>query len=127
MNFIFKIVRAVLAPIILMFERLSAPRLPQRTTERQRKLDVATARMKIYEFKACPFCVKVRQHLRRRGLNIERRDVMQNAAWEQELVTQGGELQVPCLRIEGDDGKIQWLYESSEIIAYLDKRFAADY
>jgi glutathione S-transferase len=39
------------------------------------------------------------------------------------LVNQGGKLQVPCLRIE-KDGKVEWLYESSSIINYLNDEFA---
>ncbi|HAI96784.1 MAG TPA: glutaredoxin, partial [Methylococcaceae bacterium] len=35
----------------------------------------------------------------------------------------GGKLKVPCLRIE-EDGKVSWMYESSDIINYLEDRFA---
>lgn len=31
----------------------------------------------------------------------------------------GGKTQVPCLRIESDDGKVEWMYESDDIIRYL--------
>jgi glutathione S-transferase len=30
---------------------------------------------------------------------------------------------VPCLRIEKPDNSVQWLYESSAIIAYLKHQF----
>jgi glutathione S-transferase len=30
---------------------------------------------------------------------------------------------VPCLLIE-EDGEARWMYESNDIIAYLEKRFA---
>jgi glutathione S-transferase len=36
-----------------------------------------------------------------------------------ELIAGGGKGQVPCLRIETDDGNVRWLYESADIIAYL--------
>jgi glutathione S-transferase len=35
------------------------------------------------------------------------------------LIEQGGHSQVPCLRIETTDGSVQWMYESDDIIAYL--------
>ena len=39
------------------------------------------------------------------------------------LVSEGGEYKVPCLAIT-EDGRTRWLYESSDIIAYLEQRFA---
>jgi glutathione S-transferase len=30
---------------------------------------------------------------------------------------------VPCLRIEKEDGSSEWMYESKDIIAYLDERY----
>lgn len=38
-----------------------------------------------------------------------------------ELVEQGGKRTVPCLRIDNNDGSSQWMYESKDIVAYLDK------
>lgn len=39
------------------------------------------------------------------GLNIELRDAKNDPRWEQELIEQGGKRQVPCLRINNEDGK----------------------
>ena len=39
----------------------------------------------------------------------------------QTLVNEGGRHKVPCLRIEKADDSVQWLYESTDIIAYLKK------
>ena len=36
----------------------------------------------------------------------------------------GGKRQVPCLRIEATPGEVQWLYESMDIIAYLQRQQA---
>jgi len=35
----------------------------------------------------------------------------------------GGKLTVPCLKIENDSGEVTWMYESSDIVAYLEGRF----
>jgi glutathione S-transferase len=67
--------------------------------------------------------VKVRRQIKRLGLSIECRDILKNPAWEQEMVQGGGQRQVPCLRIEREDGGVQWLYESSDINRYLTERF----
>ncbi len=39
-----------------------------------------------------------------------------------ELESSGGKIQVPCLKIS-NAGEISWLYESNDIIRYLDKHF----
>ena len=41
-----------------------------------------------------------------------------------ELIRGGGKSQVPCLRIDHPGGTTQWMYESTDIIAYLRRRFA---
>jgi glutaredoxin len=121
-----KLIRAILSPIILFIDWLTRPKALERAPELQRFIDAQTTRLKLYQFDACPFCVKVRRHLRRRSLNIELRDVKKNRNWEKELVSEGGQFQVPCLRIESDEGPVRWLYESDDIIRYLDERFPAE-
>jgi len=37
----------------------------------------------------------------------------------QALLQGGGKTQVPCLRIEQEDGSVEWMYESNDIISYL--------
>lgn len=41
----------------------------------------------------------------------------------EELLIGGGDLKVPCLRIEDAEGDVRWLYESGEIVGYLEGRF----
>jgi glutathione S-transferase len=38
----------------------------------------------------------------------------------------GGNLKVPCLRIENQQGGVEWMYESTAIINYLNSRFTAE-
>ena len=49
---------------------------------------------------------------------METRDAKNNEAYRQELAEQGGKVKVPCLRIE-EQGKVTWMYESSDIVAFL--------
>jgi glutathione S-transferase len=63
--------------------------------------------------------------MRRRSLRIETRDAKRQADYRRELQEQGGQLKVPCLRIESDNGDVQWMYESSDIVRYLDSVAAA--
>ena len=79
--------------------------------------------MSMYQFKTCPFCVKVRRQLKRHALHIELRDAKNDAELKAELVREGGRHKVPCLRIEKADKSVEWLYESNDIIAYLNTQF----
>ena len=38
----------------------------------------------------------------------------------QALLSGGGKTQVPCLKIEDGAGKVRWMYESGDILAYLE-------
>ena len=115
-------IRWLLGKIILFLDWLTSPREPVHAAARQAELDAQTANMSIYQYAACPFCVKTRRAIKRLGLNMELRDAKNDPEYRLELEQQGGKQQVPCLRIE-EDGGITWMYESSDIIAYLNRRF----
>ena len=117
------LIRLILGKIILWLDRVTSPRPLQRVATEQNRVDHETAKLKLYHFEACPFCVKARRAVKRLGLNIEMRDILKNNAYREELLAGGGQYQVPCLRIEANDGKISWMYESSDIVTYLDERF----
>lgn len=66
----------------------------------------------------------VRRFLEQSGMDIPLRNIHQDPAAHRELVEGGGSQQVPCLRIESA-GAVRWLYESADIIAYLNSRAQA--
>ncbi|PLX61812.1 glutaredoxin [Sedimenticola selenatireducens] len=117
------IIRWILGRLILLIDALTTPRGVTRSTEDQAALDRQTANLSLYQFKACPFCVKVRRFLKRHTLRIETRDAKGDAQHREALLTGGGEIKVPCLRIEDERGGSRWLYESSEIMRYLEERY----
>ncbi len=119
-----KLIRWILGRLILLFNALFSPRPMTRTAEAQQQVDAQTTKLKLYQYLACPFCVKTRRAIRRLGLNIETRDALHDPTYREELETRGGKQQVPCLQITHDDGTVEWMYESSEIISYLQSRFA---
>lgn len=121
---IWNLVRWPLGQLILLIDFLTSPRPPERAAEEQERIDAQTRGMALYQFKACPFCVKTRRAMKRLGLNIELRDARGDMQWRQQLLAEGGRLQVPCLYIPESSGDAQWLYESDDIIAYLEARFA---
>ncbi|PWD87336.1 glutaredoxin family protein [Ignatzschineria cameli] len=116
-----KLIRNILGKAILFFDNTFAPTPVKRSAEAQAKMDQKTAHLALYQFHMCPFCVKVRRTIKRLNLNIELRDAKDNAQFAEELLSQGGKRQVPCLRIENEDGSVNWMYESDAINQYLEK------
>ena len=114
-----KIIRWILGRIILVADALTSPTPVIREPEHQNAIDESTTSMAIYQFETCPFCVKVRRELKRHSLNIELRDAKNDPDIKAELVREGGRHKVPCLRTDNPDGSVNWLYESSDIIAHL--------
>ena len=94
----------------------------RRTPVRQQQIDAETAHMALYHSPLCSYCLGVRRTIRRLDLNIELRNVTWADAWQDELRREGGKGQVPCLQIRHPD-RIEWLYESADIIAFLRARF----
>jgi glutaredoxin len=75
--------------------------------------------LSLYHFQGCPFCAATRQVVQQTGLKIEQRDVQRQPQHRAALIKGGGKPQVPCLRIEKENGQHLWLYESSDINHFL--------
>ena len=119
-----KLVRKVLGATILFLDRISKPKGLVRPPEYQTKVDQQTQKLSLYQFEQCPFCVRVRRVIQELSLKIELRDTQKNPQFHEELLKGGGTIQVPCLRIEKDEGSVQWMYESADIIRFLRERFS---
>lgn len=116
----FKLVRLVLAPVMIAWEWLSTPKGVQRSPEEQAAMDARTSGLALYEFRTCPFCIKVRRNIARHSLTVQRRNAQHDLVARRELAEGGGQVKVPCLRIDEPNGDTRWLYESDAINAYLD-------
>jgi glutaredoxin len=124
MKLFFKLLRAILGPVLLLKESLTRPQGVVRLEAEQSRVDAACKQLSLYQFNTCPFCMKVRQEMRRLSLNIDLLDARNSEENRQTLLAQGGSPKVPCLKIVNQDGSTKWLYESADIIAYLRQRFA---
>ena len=122
-RYFFRFVRLILTPIMLLSEQLTTPKGVSRDAEEQARVDEATRQLALYQFSACPFCIKVRKEIARLGLNIETRNAQHDAQHRAELEAGGGRIKVPCLKIQQEDGSERWLYESDEIKSWLQERF----
>jgi glutaredoxin len=119
-----KAVRVGLGQLILLGDAISRPRPQQRSAAGQAAVDQQAAGLSLYQFHACPFCVKTRRTLRRLNVPITLHDAKNDPVQRQRLLEGGGKIKVPCLLIE-EQGESRWLYESKAIIDYLEQRFAA--
>lgn len=124
-RYFFRSVRLVLTPVMLVSEKLSTPKAIVRSAEEQARVDAQTDQLALYQFRACPFCIKVRKEIARLGLNIETRDAQHDLQHRQALEQNGGKVKVPCLLITHHDGREEWLYESSDINAWLHRHFGS--
>ena len=120
----FKTIRIILGPVLLMVEWIATPKGLARGAAEQLAVNEATRQLTLYQFKTCPFCMKVRRASKRLSLNIEKRDAQHNADTRQELRQATGKTQVPCLKVVGLDGVATWMQGSGVIIQYLQDRFA---
>lgn len=99
----FKALRFVLEPMLLLWERVTAPVGVIRSEQAQRCV--------LYQFKTCPFCIRTRRAARRLALNIEQLDARHD-------------IKVTCLRIEAWPGEVRWRYDWAAIIRHLGQRLA---
>lgn len=118
-----KSIRFILGKIILLISALTMPKKERRSEENLASIKSDLSKLSLYQFQSCPFCVKVRRSLYRLDLKIELRDAKTDP-YKTELLDKGGRLMAPCLRIEQGE-KVTWMYESSDIIQYLEKSFPA--
>jgi glutaredoxin len=117
-----KLIRFIVGRIILFLDFLTRPSPVIRSREDQDSVDAAVTGLSLYQFKACPFCVKVRRHMRRRSIKIDLKDAKTDLLIKEELIREGGKHKVPCLRIAEDNKEVQWLYSSDEICRFLDAK-----
>lgn len=119
----FRTLRLLLGPVIRVWEVASRPKGVVRSPAQQAEIDAQCRNLVLYQFKTCPFCIKVRKEMHRLSLNIERRDAQKQGEHRAALVLGLGQPKVPCLKITDTAGNNQWLVESTAINAYLRGRF----
>lgn len=117
-----KLVREGLGRLIIFISWLFRPTQIMRNPEQQASVNEQLKTMSLYQFYACPFCIKTRRTLYRLNLPIEIHDVQKGSPYRQELEQGGGRVQAPCLRLHNETDDV-WIYESSDIIRYLENQF----
>jgi len=121
------LIRWFVGKLILFINSITLPKPILRKKIDQDKIDKETKYFTIYQFEACPFCVKVRRFIMKNSLKINLKDAKNNKTFKSELVNEGGKHKVPCLKIAKINSETIWLYESTEIIKFLKKEFKLPY
>jgi glutaredoxin len=83
----------------------------------------AEDKLALYHFNGCPYCSMVRSAIDRLGVDVELRDIFQDAQDRDDLVDVRGRATVPVLRITSSDGEDRWLPESRDIVSYLQETY----
>jgi len=123
MRFFLRLLREGSGRVLILIDWLFKPSVVKRNDEEQAMVDQETKILKLYQFYACPFCVKTRRAIKRLNLKVETRDAQTAGQFRKELEISGGKIKVPCLKLESA-GEATWIYESNDIIKYLDERFS---
>lgn len=118
-----RVIRKVMGSLLIFFDKTFTPKPKIRAHDAQARVNVAAKALALYQFETCPFCVKVRRAAKRLNIPLEMRDILKDKNFEVELLKGGGQRQVPCLRIEESPGNVKWMYESGDIVTYLESRF----
>jgi glutaredoxin len=115
------VIRWVLGRIILLVDFITRPKAPKLSIQEQEMINDKVQHISLYQLAACPFCVKVRRAMRRNGINLPLVDIKsEQGRYREELVQGGGAAKVPCLKIDNGQQGVTWMYESKDIINFLE-------
>lgn len=95
----------------------------KRSTQEQKKVDRQASCLTLYDCNQRPFNNKIQRHLKHLNVDVTVKNLNRCHVFQKELLSGGGRAQVPCLRIDTQNGS-RWLYESDDIIRYLNRKFA---
>ena len=70
MRLFFRLIRLILTPFMLLAEKLTTPKAMVRSTAEQAAVDAACRQLALYQFSACPFCIKVRKEMARLSAEV---------------------------------------------------------
>lgn len=113
-----KFLRNAAGYIIIFFDWLTRPKPVARDAATQAQVQSAAQGLSLYQFYACPFCIKTRRALHALNVKIDICDIGKDSNHRAALESGGGRIKVPCLRIEEGEN-VRWMYQSKDIISYL--------
>lgn len=83
------------------------------------------ASLELYGYPECPYCQRVLSAVDTLGLDVPLRDTMRDDAANDAVYEATGRETVPVLRITREDGSVEWMRESLDIVRYLKERYGS--
>ncbi len=80
--------------------------------------------LSLYYYDGCPWCMRVLGALEKLEVRVDLRNILHDTQHARDLVAARGRRTVPVLRIQSD-GRDEWMPESGDIVAYLERRFSS--
>mgnify|MGYP001377596563 FL=1 len=114
--------RDLLGNLLRVGNYLTLPKPIERMPNEQKSIDEKMKDLSLYDYSTCPFCIKVRRFMHEKNISIQILDAANNETHKSDLLAYGGKQQVPCLRIPQQTSDDIWLYESDDIISYLQRQ-----
>ncbi|RVU55111.1 glutaredoxin family protein [Anaerosphaera multitolerans] len=75
--------------------------------------------LKLFTGNFCPYCIKVERFIKKNNIeDVEIVNINKDLEAQNYLIEKGGKRQIPCLFIDDEA-----LYESNDIINYLQEKF----
>jgi glutaredoxin len=115
-----KLIRLIVGAILKVLDFITSPSPIKISDEQMSMIKEKVKGHELYEFQACPFCIKVKRFMKKNNIQIPHRDAKNDETFRKELLENGGRVKVPCLKIIKAEGT-EWLYESNDIMAYFEK------
>ncbi len=101
-----RLIHRFFGSLILTIDWLTTPKGIKRSAQQQAIVDEQCQSLILYQYKACPFCVKVKRSFKRLSLTVETRDPKRSEDAKKELVAGVGKLKVPCMKIDEGEGDV---------------------
>ena len=95
------LIRWFVGRVILLINFLFSPRSPQHSSELNAKLNDALLGMLLYQYPACPFCVKVRRAMKRSGIQLPLIDAKRDPVARQTLEQEASDGTMPKIETLG--------------------------
>ena len=84
-----------------------------------------TPNLELYQMDHCPYCQKVRAAFDDMNIKYKKIDALPGTPEREELISLGGKGQVPFLVDKTNPDNLTMMYESDDIVAYVQEHYSA--
>ena len=95
MKLLINLIRNLLGGIIAAVDFVTRGSKLKRTADAQKQVEAELQNLSLFQFFACPFCIKTRRAMYKMNLPIVKRNASQGSPFRDELLQGGGKVQTP--------------------------------